>query len=47
MTEEVNCKDCIWHTEDGCWSWNCDPVTREQAKEMVDFLKRGGIPSED
>ena len=35
-----NCKNCIWHTEDGCWSWDCDPVTREEARELVDNARR-------
>ena len=43
MTDEVNCKDCIWHTEDGCWSWNCDPVTREQARELVESARKESI----
>lgn len=29
------CKECIWHSEDGCWLWDCDPVTRKEAKAIL------------
>ena len=29
------CKECIWHSEDGCWKWDCEPVTRTEAKRKL------------
>ena len=26
------CKDCIWHGSEGCWKWDCEPLTRKDAK---------------
>lgn len=29
------CERCIWHDKDGCIKWECEPVTLEQAREIV------------
>lgn len=28
------CSECIWHNGESCSSWECEPVTREQAREI-------------
>lgn len=33
------CKECIWRGEDGCTSWDCEPVTRKEAREMIKNLR--------
>ena len=32
---ERPCNECIWHSEDGCWRWDCEPVTRQEAKKRL------------
>ena len=27
---ERPCRDCVWHSEDGCFIWDCDPITRQE-----------------
>lgn len=29
------CGKCIWETTDGCMSWECEPITREEVKERL------------
>ena len=29
------CSKCIWETTDGCMSWECEPITREEVKERL------------
>lgn len=36
---ERPCSECIWHTEDGCLVWDCDPVTRREAKRILKAAK--------
>ena len=32
------CNECIWMGRSGmCSSWDCEPVTREQAHKLIDF----------
>lgn len=30
MAVERPCRDCVWHSEDGCFVWDCDPITRQE-----------------
>lgn len=31
-----HCTECIWHSEtDGCWLWDCDQISRREAKVIV------------
>ena len=36
---ERDCKNCLWHTDDGCSSWDCDFISREEAAEAVKKLR--------
>lgn len=27
------CNECIWYSNDGCTSWDCEPITRKEARE--------------
>lgn len=29
------CEECIWHTINGCSVWDCDPITRREAHELL------------
>jgi hypothetical protein len=33
------CTECIWRGPDGCWKWDCEPVTREEAKKLLNIVK--------
>lgn len=32
---ERPCNECIWRTFDGCTRWDCEPVTRHEAKKLL------------
>jgi len=32
---ERNCPDCIWHGGDGCTSWDCEYLSREEARKIL------------
>ena len=32
---ERPCSECVWRTEDGCSSWDCEPVTRNDVRELL------------
>lgn len=38
MANDRPCKECIWHSEEGCTRWACEPITRQEAHER---LRRG------
>lgn len=29
------CPQCIWHGVDGCTNWDCEPVTRSEARKRL------------
>ena len=33
------CNECIWMSADGCTSWDCEPVTRREARERLKVKK--------
>ena len=35
------CNECIWYSADGCTTWDCKPVTREEAKKLLKIVKCG------
>ena len=37
-----NCKDCIWNSESGCMNWDCEPVTRQEARKYFTNPKTNG-----
>lgn len=32
---ERPCGECLWHGDDGCTKWECEPVTLEEARKIV------------
>lgn len=45
MTKEQNCDECIWFSGEGCTSWDCECVTRSEARKIIEeweTLKKGG-----
>lgn len=39
------CSKCIWETTDGCMSWECEPITREEVKERLKHGKWLDVPN--
>ena len=38
-----NCNKCIWSTRDGgCVSWECDFVSHEDARKMIEKERKDG-----
>lgn len=33
------CNQCIWLTEDGCSSWDCEPMTRKDVRNLIKKVK--------
>jgi len=31
--EDIPCSECIWKSEDGCTNWDCEPVSRAEARK--------------
>ena len=40
MADERNCRECVFHTADGCTSWECNPLTRTAAALLREENKR-------
>ena len=34
-----DCPNCIWHSENGCTVWDCDFISRAEAKKRL-YLNR-------
>lgn len=34
--KERDCGNCIWHTGDGCTSWECQYVSRKYIRSLID-----------
>ena len=34
-TVDRDCPHCIWHTENGCSSWDCEQITRSEARKRL------------
>lgn len=32
---ERPCGDCLWNGAEGCTTWDCQPVTLEEARKIV------------
>jgi hypothetical protein len=37
--ENRDCNTCIWHTENGCASWDCDYISRDEAVKAVKAMR--------
>ena len=33
------CDQCIWYSPNGCVSWDCEPVTRKEVREIIKEYK--------
>lgn len=33
------CDVCVWHTDLGCSSWDCKPLTRAEVRQMISPLQ--------
>lgn len=46
---ERPCSECVWNTEDGCSSWSCEPLTRNEIRfirkrgKWIEKLDKNGI----
>ena len=40
------CDVCVWHTDHGCASWECKPLTRNEVKQMIAPLQTIRIDDE-
>ncbi len=38
----MNCDECIWHSADGCTEWECNPITRAEAKRLLKKIVKCG-----
>ena len=36
---ERDCKNCIYHTEDGCTKWECEYVNKKEVAKLLVFCK--------
>ena len=35
-----DCKNCIYHTEDGCSSWECEYISKQEAIKLIEQIVR-------
>lgn len=40
MADERNCNECVFHTADGCTTWDCQQMTRAEAALLREENKR-------
>ena len=36
-----DCKNCIYHTEDGCSKWDCEYINRQEAIKLIEQKVEG------
>ena len=38
----MNCDECIWHSAGGYTEWECNPITRAEAKRLLKKIVKCG-----
>ena len=45
MSYDRPCDECIWKADHGCTQWGCNPVTRKEAKQILEDREMAKRPT--